>query len=224
MDHKGFFVTFEGIDGCGKSTQKKRVADRLVREKIPHHVTEEPTRGEIGQLLRTYLKRKDTFPPIDALLFAADRLDHWKNEIDPHLQQNEIVISDRYKDSSLAYQTIQSESLGSLQSWIETINRFAPKPDLVFLFDLDPVIALRRRYSATTEAEREKFEQLEFQQKLRQIFLSICNSSDFDVSKVHYVIIDASQSEEEITAQIMQTILLFHLQHIPLNMVSKRNE
>lgn len=164
---RGRFLVLEGLDGAGTTTQAGLLAARLVARGRRVHVTAEPSRGPVGALVRQVLARRVVGPggaPVDpgvlALLFAADRLDHYRSEVAPRIARSQDVISDRYTLSSLAY---QSAATGRL-AWVEAINREAPPPDLTIFLEVRPAVALRRRYAAT--AQRELFEVPAFQRRV----------------------------------------------------------
>lgn len=202
---KTHLITIEGIDGCGKSTQIQKLAKYLQSNRIPHHITCEPTKNEIGQLLRQYLKQH-TLPLIDALLFAADRLDHCQRDILPALIAQKIVVSDRYVLSSIAYQSLQCYEFGASIDWIATVNQFCIAPDLVILLDIDPNIALQRRYAETATQNREKFEEIEFQSRLRKRYLELVNQQFNDWK---YIVIDASTDQETVFNAIIKAMYEF---------------
>jgi len=159
----GIFITIGGIDGCGGTTHSRLLYEWL-KKKFNKNVilTKEPTDGEIGKILRKYLKDKKSNIRTDALLFAADRIEHIENIIKPALNQNMIVISDRYIESSLAYQCAQGLSL----NWILEINQGFIKPDLTIILDIEPEIALKRK-----DYIEDKFENIEFLKKVRLNYL-----------------------------------------------------
>ena len=105
---KGIFIAIDGIDGCGSTTQVGILGNYLKKGGENVHLTREPSEFEIGKLLRKYLKKPETPIPTDALLFAADRVEHYYKEILPKIQNNYIVVSDRYLESSIAYQATQT--------------------------------------------------------------------------------------------------------------------
>jgi dTMP kinase len=117
------------------------------------HVTREPSTGVIGSFIRTILSGKAPLaskPDYDlmALLFAADRLDHVRGEIDPALERGDVVISDRYDLSSLAYQSVASDSAlpaHEIVGWIRALNRFARRPDVTLVVDVSAEVAAERR-------------------------------------------------------------------------------
>ena len=166
MSQKSFFVVLEGIDGSGTTTHSKLLYGFLKLLNLKVHLTQEPSNNEIGLLLRKFLKNKEIPPSTDALMFAADRDLHYKSEIKPKLDQGYIVISDRYVESSLIYQSLQSEEI-SLE-WVKLINRFAAPPDLTVILDIDPKIALSRKM----QEKLEKFEDTTFLDRVRALYLS----------------------------------------------------
>jgi len=137
------FIVLEGIDGCGSTTQA-----RLLAEAIPNSLlTREPSDGPVGKLIRQILTRQIE-RPFDwrsmGLLFAADRVDHVMNEIEPALNEGRTVISDRYDLSSLTYQlaTSPDESSGK---WLVTLNSKVRRPDVTVILDVDAGVAAKRR-------------------------------------------------------------------------------
>lgn len=183
---KGVFIVIEGIDGAGSTTQTKLLVDWLKRKGIDAIATKEPTNGAIGQLIRKYLNNPLSSAVIDALLFAADRVEHVDNLIKPLIEQGKVVVSDRYVESSIAYQSCS----GVDESWLMTINKFAIQPDLTVILDVDPFTALKRK-----GVLREKFEVEEFLSKVREKFLH-------RAKLMGYVVIDAGQTIEEVQAEI----------------------
>ncbi len=151
---EGKLIVIEGIDGAGTTTQTMRLQASLAAMELPVHLTEEPSNGPIGSVIRQILHgRLISFNPagsrvpswnIMALLFAADRLDHLESEIIPNLNDGINVITDRYFYSSLAYQTVTSGDDATV-AWIKLINTYARQPDLVFFLDVDVREACRRR-------------------------------------------------------------------------------
>jgi dTMP kinase len=164
MSDRGLFIVFEGIDGAGTTTQARLLEERIRREQPgrPVLVTAEPSTGPIGVQVRQILKERvqavtatghrQAFDRRSlALLFAADRIDHVKCEIEPLVADGWIVISDRYVLSSLAYQGMDAPP-----EWVAQINRWAPAPDLQLFVDVPAVRAWERIRS--TRPGREIFE------------------------------------------------------------------
>ncbi len=158
---KGILIAIEGIDGAGNTTQAKLLAAWLRSKGLKVVLTKEPTHGPVGKLIRKRLRQGAASAYVDALLFAADRAEHVVKVIVPSLQESAIVITDRYVESSIAYQGAQ----GASEQWIENINSFAPKPDLTVVLDLDPKVALSRKRRV-----REVFEREDFLSRVREIF------------------------------------------------------
>jgi dTMP kinase len=169
---RGLFLVLEGLDGAGTTTQAQQLATWLKARGRRIHLTAEPSRGPIGTQVRHVLsgrvrgaRGRDFDPRSLALLFAADRLDHWESEIDPRLEEGCDVISDRYVLSSLAYQAVSTGDA----PWVAAINSMAPAADLTVFLRVAPAVALRRRYAAGSE--REIFEFPDFQRKVHRAYV-----------------------------------------------------
>lgn len=188
----GIFIALEGIDGSGTTTHTKLAGKWLVSKGLLVTQTHEPTSDRIGRLIRIILRDSSVPPAIDALLFAADRVDNTVNRIQPALNDGKIIISDRYVESSIAYQSTS----GLPMEWVKRINQFAIKPDLTILLDLPPGIALQRK---RRPKPKEKFEQTAFLEKVRQVFLDRAKECGFKV-------INAEQSIQDVQKQIQQYI------------------
>jgi dTMP kinase len=153
MSARGVFVVVEGIDGAGTTTQVERYAAYLRGRGRAVHVTREPSTGPIGVFIREILAGRAVLPSspegdLMALLFAADRLDHVRGEIEPELARGAVVLSDRYDLSSLAYQSVATSSrlpAHELVAWIRSLNRFARRPDVTLVVDVSPEVAAQRR-------------------------------------------------------------------------------
>jgi len=165
----GRFLVLEGLDGAGTTTQAAWLAGWLRAKGREVHLTAEPSRGPVGAMLRQVLGKRvvggggqDFDASAVALLFAADRLDHWASEIGPRLRQGIDVVSDRYVLSSLAY---QAASTGDAR-WVEAVNAKAPPADLTLFLAVRPQVALRRRYAAS--ADREIYEVPAFQRRVHR--------------------------------------------------------
>jgi dTMP kinase len=161
----------EGIDGAGTTTQARLLGERLRGAGRTAHVTAEPSGGPVGTLVRQVLTgrvggrpgaRLD--PAALALLFAADRIDHFDVEIGPKLQAGVDVVSDRFTLSSLAYQGLD---LGDMD-WVEAVNGRAAAPSLVVFLRVRAEVAMRRREAASLD--RELFEVLAFQRKVARSY------------------------------------------------------
>ena len=189
---RGIFIALEGIDGSGTSTHASLLTKWLGKKNIPVLRTHEPTDAPIGKLIRIIL-RDETIPPAtDALLFAADRVEHTIQRIEPALKKGIVVISDRYMESSIAYQSSSNLSI----EWIETINQFATRPDLTILLDVSPTISLKRK---RRRKPQDKFESIQFLTKVREIFLQRAKEQNFTV-------INAEGPISEVQKQIQTSV------------------
>lgn len=171
---RGRFIVFEGIDGAGTTTQARVAADWLRGRGERVHLTQEPTPGPIGSLLRHVLKGRlvthtpqGETRPLDpatvALLFAADRLDHLDGEIRPHLEDGVHVVCDRYVVSSLAYQSVDVDL-----RFVRQINEKAIAPDLTIFLRVPAEVAMAR--ITESRPDRESFETLPFQRKVAESY------------------------------------------------------
>jgi dTMP kinase len=184
------FIVLEGIDGCGKTTQAKLLADWLQSQGKKVLLTAEPTKGRIGLFLREILSGKTIVDPMTlALLFTADRYEHLISEIEPALKENAIVVSERYYHSTICYQAAQ----GVQWSWLVELNRFARRPDFTFLLDVPPKDSIRRKTAS------EIFEEEKFLEKVRDNYLKL----DKEVVRI-----DAKQSAEKTFEQIKKKVIL----------------
>ena len=156
---KGKFVTFEGCDGCGKSTQLKLLSEYLTKNDVPHIFTREPGGGKISEAIREILlngKNSEMTDECEALLYSASRMQHLADRVVPALSEGKLVICDRYVDSSLAYQAY-ARGLG--EEFIENINKLALTkyaPDTTIFIDLTPEQAFARKKGAD---ENDRLEQ-----------------------------------------------------------------
>ncbi|MFW9945711.1 MAG: dTMP kinase [Promethearchaeota archaeon] len=182
MAQKSFFLVLEGIDGSGTSTHSHLLKGFLESKGFKVHLTVEPSESDIGKLVRKYLKDKNVPPTTDALLFAADRDFHYQKEIKEKLSEGYIVISDRYIESSIVYQSLQSDEISI--DWVKIINKFAGKADLTIVLDIDPKISLERKDSENLE----KFEYISFLDKVRNLYLSRAKEEDYFIVNTNDII------------------------------------
>jgi dTMP kinase len=156
---RGKFITFEGCDGSGKSTQLRLLSDYLTKQNIPHIFTREPGGGKISEAIREILlngKNMEMTDECEALLYAASRVQHLSDRVEPALKEGKLVICDRYVDSSLAYQAY-ARGLGD--AFVRQINDFALKnylPDVTIFIDLSPEDAFKRKHGADQNDRLEK--------------------------------------------------------------------
>ncbi len=168
----GLFVVFEGGDGVGKSTQTRLLAEWLRSEGREVVVTFEPGEGPVGRQIRAILlsrQTQDLSPRAEALLFAADKAQHVHSVIRPALDRGAIVVSDRYVDSTLAYQgagrTLDTDEIERINWWATGDLR----PDLVVLLDLDP----ERGLADAGDHDRIESAGVEFHNRVREGFLAL---------------------------------------------------
>lgn len=205
----GKFITFEGIDGSGKSTQLRLIASDLRFRGHNVITTQEPGGTPLGRRLReTFLETEETVSPLaELLLFAADRAQHVNFLIKPALAEGKIVISDRYADATAAY---QGAGRGFPTATVKQVIKLATdglKPNLTFFFDLPVEIGLLRTTSRSNDGiqkNRMDKESTEFYSRVRQAYLDIAAKE----SK-RFRIIDATRSIEEIHAEVLEIITKF---------------
>jgi dTMP kinase len=191
---KPIFIVLDGIDGSGTSTHSKLLKGFLEYKGFKVHLTREPSESEIGLILRKFLKNPKIPPVTDALLFAADRAHHFYCEIQKKLEEGFIVISDRYIESSIIYQSVQSKELSI--EWVKEINKFVGNPDITFILDIDPEISLKRK----DKGKSEKFEELEFLKKVRNLYKKRAMEEG-------YVLINSDNVIELVQQEIQEELL-----------------
>jgi dTMP kinase len=193
------FITFEGIDGVGKSTQVELLIAHLEANGKTVCRTHEPGGTELGTEIRHLLlhRKGEVAPRAEALLYAADRAHHVATKIRPALERGEVVVSDRYMDSSIAYQG-SGRHLGFDQ--IRDLSMFAADgllPDLTVLLDLEASKASARRSKTGEEPDRLEREKIEFFENVRQAFLDLANAEPN-----RWLVINADQAVEDMQSQI----------------------
>jgi len=190
----GLFISFEGIDGVGKSTQADLLEKYLVGLGKTVVRTLEPGGTEVGVEIRKILlhHRGELAPRAEAALFAADRAHHVASKIRPALARGEIVITDRYFDSSVAYQgagrELSMDEVRDLSLWAVG----GLLPDLTILLDLPAEVARSRRNKTGTEPDRLESEKIEFFERARQAYLKLASDEPN-----RFLVVDASAEVEQ---------------------------
>jgi dTMP kinase len=189
------FIAFEGLDGSGSSTQSRILAERLERNGHPVLSTKEPTADTpIGKMIREILQHKwEASPEALQLLFSADRAEHLRTKIQPAIKNGQIVITDRYLFSTLAYGAMDLS-----MSWLKSLNKYFPTPDIVFLFKLEPKECIRR--IAGRGSDYELFEKTEKLEKIWKNYEKIAEEHE------NFHIIDATKTIEEVGEEIWRIV------------------
>lgn len=172
------FITFEGPEGCGKSTHAKRLKSYLEGKGLRVLLTLEPGGTQVGKEIRQLLLKPESVldDTTEVYLFAADRSEHVSKIIQPALNEGKTVISDRFIDSTLAYQIGGRRLSEDLVRYINMISSKGLIPDLTIMLDVSPEIGLKRA-TADGTADRFEREQLEFHQRVRQMYLEIAETN-----------------------------------------------
>ena len=192
-------IAIEGIDGAGTTTQARRLVDWLVAAGRPAHLTREPSTGPVGQLLRSVLSggAGAVDPAAVALLFAADRVDHLEREIEPARRAGQVVVSDRYLLSSLAYQ-----GLTVPRAWVAEINRRAPLPELTLLVDVPVEVAAERR--RLRGGPEELFDALEVQRRVAEAYRAEAERAR--AAGLRVVVVDGRPEPDAVFAALAEAV------------------
>lgn len=191
---KGKFISIEGIDGCGKSTHAKLLMRWLRSHGRKVVITDEPTNDVIGRVIKRVLRGELKLPiAAEALLFAADRVQHISDVIEPALKAGKVVLNERYVYSSLAYQSAR----GLPMNWISSINKYVLRPDLGILIDVPAKIAFARIKSSRRLDEFERNPRL--QQRVRRNYLRIAKREGLKI-------VNGTRSRDEVQAKIRRLV------------------
>ena len=207
------FITFEGIEGSGKSTQIRLVAQHLTEKQVPLLITQEPSGTDIGKKIGGILFNREHYymcAETEAFLFCAARAQHVRETIMPALNQNRTVLCDRFSDATFAY---QGAARGLNLEFIRAINDYSSmglKPDLTLLFDLPVEIGLKRATDRdnllkdSSSSDRFERESLNFHNKVREGYLNILKSEP-----ARFRLIDATGDVETIQQEVLRHITEF---------------
>ena len=206
------FITFEGIEGCGKTTQIKRLGEKMGAYGIPHVTTLEPGGTKIGERIRRILldaKNRNLSSLTELLLYIADRSQHVEEVIKPALEQGRWVMCDRFFDATVAY---QGAARGQDLKLVRDLNNIATqgiRPDITFLLDCPVEVGLERalrRNETDPEQGQDRFEKekINFHIKVREAYLELAEKH-----KKRFVVIDATLSMDDMEEEIFKYIRPF---------------
>lgn len=199
---KGKFITFEGIDGAGKSSHVEWLAERLRAKGKLVHVTREPGGTELGEKLRTLLLNETMHLETETLLMFAARREHLARLIEPALARGEWVVCDRFSDATYAYQGggrgLDRAKFLTLEHWVHG----HVQPDLTLLFDLPLEVARERIVLANRVLDKFEQERVDFHERVRQAYLERAHANP---SRIR--VIDGDQSLDNIRKELEQIVL-----------------
>ena len=199
----GMFITFEGIDGSGKSTQARRLATALEARGHDICLTREPGGSDGAEEIRRLLVEGDPdrwSGETEILLFSAARRDHLEKTIEPALTAGQIVISDRFADSTRVY---QGAARGELRGLVDRLHRavIGREPDITLLIDMEPSQALARGLARASGEDRFEDLGLAFQEKLRTGFLALAQDEPDRI-----LVIDGNRGEDDVAQQVLAAV------------------
>jgi len=202
-ESREMFITFEGIDGVGKSTQIDLVEKWLDSKGLAYIRSFEPGGTDLGQEIRHLLlhRKGDVSPRSEALLYAADRAHHVHTKIKPALSEGKVVLGDRYFDSSVAYQgaarELDLEEVRDISLW--AIDNLLP--DLTVLLDLDAKEAMSRRNQTGEGPDRLEQEKMDFFERAREAYLQLAHREP-----ERFIVLDASETVEQISQKLISEL------------------
>ncbi len=199
---KGLFITLEGGEGSGKTTTAQLLKTEL--EKMGYEVvlTREPGGVAVSEAIRSTIMDYNLHKKTEILLFAAARIEHLYQKIIPALNENKIVICDRYIDSSVVYQGIARDS--DVKE-VKNINYWATDqilPEITFFFDVEPEIALKRISSDEREVNRFDQEKIEFHQAIYNGYIDVAKQNPQRIQRI-----DAKETQEKVAQKIITNIM-----------------
>jgi dTMP kinase len=198
---RGRFITFEGVDGAGKSTQIEAVARALHGRHVDVLRTREPGGTPLGEALRTLMLERSMAPLTETLLLFAAREEHLEQVIRPALAQGRWILCDRFTDASYAYQGggrgVPAERLDTLAGWVQG----TLQPDLTVLVDVDPAEAQRRR-ARVRAADRFETESAAFFERVRRAYRERAERD-----RARFLVVDGSATVETVSGAILERVL-----------------
>jgi dTMP kinase len=202
------FITFEGIEGSGKTTQIQMLSNHLEERGIEHVLTREPGGTKIGDQIRKLVlnpANTDITPNCEMMLYAAARAQHLDEVIRPALSEGRLVLCDRYLDATLAYQGFGRNLDLDMILTLHALEALAVRPDFTILFDLDARLALERARSrdSSTAPDETRFEQenLDFHERVRSGYLTLLRKEP-----ARFSLIDARGTTAEVHARVLEAI------------------
>lgn len=203
MARRGVFISFEGIDGSGKSTQARRLADAL--QGVGHVITltREPGGSAGAEEIRRLVLTGDPdrwSPQTEILLFTAARRDHLERTIQPALDRGEVVITDRFADSTRMYQGLRAPALRDTVDRLHDL-MIGTEPDLTILIDIDPLIGLTRAQARAGDEMRFEDMGLATQAQMRTGFLALAAGNP------RFAVIDGARAPDTVAADVLATAL-----------------
>lgn len=201
------FISFEGPDGSGKTHQVEPTVKFLESRGYTVHPAREPGGTSIGDQVRDILMKMENttmLPQTETLLFCAARAQLVEEVIHPHLENGDVVLLDRYADSTLAYQGYGHQKDVGLVSKVLDFATGGLKPDLTFLFDLDPEIGLRRRQKGEGEWNRMDAYQLQYHKRVRQGYLKMAKKEP-----ERWRILDATKNPHMVQSDIQSQLIVY---------------
>ena len=209
------FITFEGIEGCGKSTQAKRIAVRLGSAGVPFILTREPGGTPIGNHIRQILLasgNRDLHPLAELFLYEADRVQHVADVVKPALAEKKWVLCDRFFDATTAYQGYARGQDLSMTTRLNEMAAFGLAPNVTFLLDCPVDVGLKRalkRNAESAEVDQDRFEKekMAFHEAVRHGYLDLAKQKP-----ERFIVVDATESEDR-----LEKVIYSHLHaRIPL--------
>lgn len=205
---RGLFITFEGVEGCGKSTQARALEERLADMGVSVVRTREPGGTPLGERLRDILLDRaeaGMSAETELFLYLASRAEHVRNVIVPAIARGAVVIADRFGDASVAYQGGGRELGAGLVRDLNQVATLGVKPDVTFLLDLDPAAGLERLTSAGDERpadpDRIESEEIEFHRRVREAYLAAA-----ELEPERFLVLDAGGDRSAIADAIWERV------------------
>lgn len=203
----GAFIVLDGVEGCGKSTQSRLLAQALRAQGREVLLTHEPGGTPVGEAVRRVLldpAYPEMTPLTEVLLFCASRAQHCEQVIAPALAAGQVVICDRFASATLAYQGYAGQVSPATIEAISSLATAGLQPDLTLILDADPLVGLRRKFGdAAASGDRIEEKSLAFHQAVREGFLTLAR-----LDPAHYRVIDAGQAVEAVHAAVLAALSL----------------